>query len=576
VDNQPKKTGGIFKVLTALLSVVLAVSLVFNIVTYSRNTNLNQQVDTLTVDLSSTQEDLTTASQQIEQLTAQIATGEETITALQSEQSSLQTEYEAYQTKAAADLAAAVQQGEEDVKAAQAVADETLAALQTEYSTYQEEAKTTLAALQTEYDAYKATAEAPAAVEAVAVAEETQTPAEETIALAADDVVATVNGAAITGANVMSSYQSLVNYYGEPDAESLELYYAVAMDQEVTLKLVELTAAEMGLDQFTQEELDALYATSDAEWQSALDSYVSNNLALTDTATEEEKTAAYAQAESYYNSLGYTPDILRETYRQNEVYTRVTDELCKDVTVTDDEVLAYFNDLVTSDQALYQYDAEAYETQLMMVQYGYADQDPLYHPEGYRYIKHILLTVDSDLLTTYTTLLASFNAQTDETAEADRVSAEAVEAAKQAVLASVQPEIDEINLKLAQGVSFEDLIAQYGADSSMTTDEYASGYEVSTASSSFVPEFVTAAFSVNNIGDISEPAISEYGVHIVKYVGDVPGGPVSLTDDMKASISATLKDEKDSVVLSAWRDAADIQYTGILRTYDEVTADTAQ
>jgi len=273
----------------------------------------------------------------------------------------------------------------------------------------------------------------------------------------------------------------------------------------------------------------------------------------------------------------------------------VTDELCKDVTVTEDEVLAYYNDTVQSDQETYGTDADAYEMQLLMYQYGYADQEPWYKPEGYRYVKHILLAVDDDLMTAYTDLLARYEEQmSDEEAAADTtdaadttetdatataepteepVTAEDIDAAKEAILASVQTEIDEINQKLAEGVSFDDLMTEYGIDTAMTDGSYPDGYEVSLASYGYVTEFVSAAFSVDNIGDISEPYISEYGVHIVKYVGDVPSGPVELTDDLKASIEQTLLDEKDNEVLDAWHNAADIQYTGIVRSVEEIQAD---
>lgn len=412
--------------------------------------------------------------------------------------------------------------------------------------------------------------------------------------LGLDDVVATVNGTDVTGADVLESYQSIVNYYGEPDEDSLELYYSVSMEQAITLKLIQLTAAELGVDQFTQEELDDLYATSDSEWQYALDNYVSYNLD-TSTATDDEKAAAYDDAEAYYSLMGYTKDSLRQSYVDNEIYTRVTDELCKDVTVTEDEVLAYYNDTVQSDQETYGTDADAYEMQLLMYQYGYADQEPWYKPEGYRYVKHILLAVDDDLMTAYTDLLARYEEQmSDEEAAADTtdaadttetdatataepteepVTAEDIDAAKEAILASVQTEIDEINQKLAEGVSFDDLMTEYGIDTAMTDGSYPDGYEVSLASYGYVTEFVSAAFSVDNIGDISEPYISEYGVHIVKYVGDVPSGPVELTDDLKASIEQTLLDEKDNEVLDAWHNAADIQYTGIVRSVEEIQAD---
>ena len=65
------------------------------------------------------------------------------------------------------------------------------------------------------------------------------------------------------------------------------------MEESITLELISLTAAELGVDQYTQEELDELYATSDSEWQYALDNYVSYNFTETDETTDEERAAAY-------------------------------------------------------------------------------------------------------------------------------------------------------------------------------------------------------------------------------------------------------------------------------------------
>ncbi|MBE0601387.1 MAG: hypothetical protein IH607_06330, partial [Firmicutes bacterium] len=338
-----------------------------------------------------------------------------------------------------------------------------------------------------------------------------------------DDVVATVNGENITGADVLTSYEHVVNYYGEPDAQSVELYYAVAMEESISLNLIKQTAAKLGVDQYTQEELDALYATSDSEWQYALDNYVSYNYALTDESTQEERDAAYADAASYYTAMGYSQDILRESYLDNETFERVKNELSKDVAVTDDEVQAYYDDAVAADKSIYEFDIDAYENQMLMFQYGYADQEPWFRPEGYRYIKHILLAVDETLMAEYTDLLARYEEQMDDTedtedtadatatedtaadaqATAAPVTAEDIDAAKAAIIASVQATIDEINQKIADGVSFDDLIAAYGTDPGMTGGDYPNGYEVALASYSFVPEFISAAFSVNAAGDIA-------------------------------------------------------------------------
>jgi len=409
-----------------------------------------------------------------------------------------------------------------------------------------------------------------------------------TFQIGMDDVVATVNGEDVAGEDVLASYQQVVNYYGEPDAEYMDVYYAVAMEEAITMKLITQTAAEKGLDQYTQEELDGLYATADQEWQYALDNYVSYNLEETDETTEEDRAAAYTDAESYYNLMGYSQKTLRESYLQNETYERVKAELCKDVAVTDDEVITYYNDTVASDKETYEFDIDAYENQLLMFQYGYADSEPWYKPEGYRYIKHILLAVDEDLMKTYTDLVARYEEQmndeetgetpdtdtdaAEETTATEPVTMEDIDAAKAAIIASVQTKVDEINAKLAEGASFDDLIAEYGTDPGMTSEDYPNGYEVSRSSYGFVTEFVSGAFSVDEIGDVSEPFLSDYGVHIIKYVGNVPAGPKELTDELESIVYDTLYSQKCDAVLNDWHAASDIAYTGVIRTMDEIQA----
>jgi parvulin-like peptidyl-prolyl isomerase len=439
-------------------------------------------------------------------------------------------------------------------------------------------------------------------VETGDTAEVTDAVSETEFQIGQDDVVATVEGENITGADVMTSYEHVVNYYGEPDDQSVELYYAVAMEEAISLKLIKQTAAKLGVDQFTQEELDALYATSDSEWQYALDNYVSYNYALTDASTQEERDAAYADAANYYSTMGYSKDILRESYVDNEIFERVKNELCKDVVVTDEEVQAYYDEAVAGDKDIYEFDADAYENQMLMVQYGYADQEPWYRPDGYRYIKHILLAVDETLMANYSDLVARYEEQMNaedasatDTADAAAtavpdvtetpeipVTAEDIDAAKAAILASVQSTIDEINQKIKDGVSFDDLMAEYGTDTGMTGGDYPNGYEVSLASISYVPEFITAAFSVDTVGDIALPVVSDYGVHIVQYAGDVPAGPVELTDELKATIHQNLDDDKCNAIMNDWYDNSDIQYTGIIRSVQQIqdaeadTTDTAE
>ena len=54
------------------------------------------------------------------------------------------------------------------------------------------------------------------------------------------------------------------------------------------------------------------------------------------------------------------------------------------------------------------------------------------------------------------------------------------------------------------------------------------GYPVSADSTNWVTEFRDAAMALENVGDVSEPVRSEYGIHIIKYVSDAVEGEVGL------------------------------------------------
>ena len=294
--------------------------------------------------------------------------------------------------------------------------------------------------------------------------------------------------------------------------------------------------------------------------------------------------------------------------------------------MTDEDVQTQYDANVAKDKAAYENDLDAYEYQIMMYDYQYVTEKPWYHPAGYRYVKHILLPVDDTLLSTYTDLQARLEEQmeaesedsdatvsdtndTDETgvdaAATDAADATAtpevtadpnvtpeptetpvtqadVDNAKAAILASVQDKTTEINDKIAQGEDFDALIKEYAVkadgtatDSGMTSGSYPNGYEVALASTNFVPEFVQAAFSITDVGGVSAPYVSQYGVHIVKYLGDVPSGPVELTDELKESIRTDLLSTKTSAAMDAWQKQATVTYTGLIKSYDELQQEAA-
>ena len=441
--------------------------------------------------------------------------------------------------------------------------------------------------------------------------------------IADDAVIATLNGTEITWGDAKAAYNSLAsqygNYYDMTNAENVRLFRAVAMENTITETLLDQKAVELGLSELTDAEIADLDASAQADWDAAIQNYMSAN-GLTEESTDEQKAALKADAEAYYNAAGFDPEILKTQYRHYAVLEKVQNQMLEGITVTDEEIEALYQSLVAANKELYENDLAAYvdhNNQVDMMSfyaamYGSAnDMDyAWYKPAGFRAVKHILLPADEELMNTYTDLQARLeeqqshadeaaqDAENTETAEpaegaeptaepqptAEPVTAEQVNAAKAAILASLADKIEEINQKIAEGADFDELIATYGVDAEgnpsdpgMTSEPYkTSGYEVCAASSNYVPEFVEAAMSIPELGGVSAPYLSSYGVHIVKYIADVPAGPVEMTaaqrEAKRASLLSSKQNEKYAATIDEWLAASTLTYSGIVTSYEELDA----
>ena len=434
------------------------------------------------------------------------------------------------------------------------------------------------------------------------------------------DVLATVNGTELTWADVAPVYDSLVssygNYYDLTDSANVELFRAVAMQNKINEVIMQAKIAELGIA-LTDEEAAAAEEDAQSDWDNAISSYISQQHSdLTDESSQEDKDAANAEAVQYFNDLGYSPESLKENYKQYALYDKLEATIVQDVTVTDEEVEALYQELVESDRTLYENDIAAYVDynnyvdQMATYAMYYGTDSSMdyawYRPAGFRAVKHILLPVDDELMQTYQDLQARLEEQVEAATEGDEESAaaaeetadaeataepteepvtqEQVDEAKAAILASIADKIDEIYAKIEEGVDFDELIAEYGvnedgtaSDPGMTSEPYkTSGYEVSSASTNYVAPFVEAAFSVDNVGDVSAPYISSYGVHIVKYIADIPAGPIEMTEAQREAKRTELLTSKQNELYTAtmdqWNQEADITFTGLTPSYADIEA----
>ena len=400
-----------------------------------------------------------------------------------------------------------------------------------------------------------------------------------------DDVMLTVGTYNLTRAQYEGYLTTLADYYGSygydvSDPELQAMLKQFALQTGVEYAVMDQKLIELGLA-LTDEEKAAAREQAKADW----DATVEDGLAyygLTAESTEEERANLMVTVLAELEAMGYTEESYQEESVMYAGYDKLFDYTTKDIAVTDEEVVEYYNALVENDKALYENDAASYEQvqymNQMYIMYGMSDYatEIYYKPAGYRLVTHILLEADEELLTAYTDLQAAYEEQQNaaeegETAEtteeaAAPVTAEEVENARLAILANVQPKVDEINQKLAEGKTFAELIPEYTTDPGMQDEaSIAEGYAVHMDSVNYVIPFRDQAFTVSNIGDVTAPVVTDYGVHILQYVGDVPGGAVELTDELKASFQETLlMNAQDTVYYNAideWIAAASPVYT---------------
>ena len=391
--------------------------------------------------------------------------------------------------------------------------------------------------------------------EAVATpAEAVATPAEAvaTPVAQSDVALATVNGEPV----MLSEAQMMIPQLSDYMTDATDYQYVV--DFLIRQRVMEKKIKDMGFDVFTQEEMDAFGKDAQAQWEQGIEDYVSYYLSED---TQEARDALRVQAEAYYKAQSFGLEELTLSVKNRASIDRMSSYLVGGYEPTQEEIDAAFQQFGLSYQQNYENNVMAYEYNTL-----YNQQTSWYTPVGYRGIIHILLQPDTALMDSYTQLSSAFEEQqsalggqqavvdpaatatVSPAVSAEPVTQEMVDAARQAILDSVKAQTDEIYAKLAAGETFESLIAQYGKDPGMSDEtSLKDGYMVHKDSVVWDLAFTAGAFSdkMAQVGDVSDPIVSANGVHILKYLRDVPSGLI-MTDAIRAEIVDYLKSTKEN------------------------------
>lgn len=340
--------------------------------------------------------------------------------------------------------------------------------------------------------------------------------------------------------------------------------------------------AEMGMDELTADELNEVEQSVESTWESYTGSIKSTYFSDTELTGEELDKAI----EDKLVELGYpTKAELLDSQKLTKAREKLRADVIKDVAVTQEELESAYSTRVGEAMTNYGNNPSTYGTD---VQNG---STVYYVPAGYRFVKNILIkftdednTAINDLqsqitsknseLSTAESSLAELgeDASADDESAAqnraaltetkDRLTSEIAElqtkldAAKEAAYAAIQPTVDEVLAKLAEGEDFDALMEQYGQDTGMqSSPAKENGYPVSADSTNWVSEFRDAAMALEKVGDVSAAVRSSYGIHILKYVSDAVEGEVGLDnvrDALESELLATKQEEAYTAAVDQW------------------------
>ena len=320
---------------------------------------------------------------------------------------------------------------------------------------------------------------------------------------APDSAVVTFDGGSVPLSAAQEKYRQRAAYYEAIDIEEAD--YADDLKQDVLQNLAEdailaMKAQEMGVYDLT--DADRAEAEADAReiYEANVEYYLSyfydESLSEEDIRRQTEEYLA-GEGVSYEDIL---TDCLSSVWKQ-----RLFDAVTQDVTVTEEDIRAMYDEGLSNAMETYLSDPEMFE-------YDYAYGDLIYyHPEGYRRVDFVQLSFTDDEATLASDLI-------NEIAVTDEDGRFALEAELDELYEALSARYADLISRAAAGEDLEALAQEFHLD------ECAS-LPVTEKSTTLSEEFCAAAMALS-AGQTSEPVRNDFGLWIMRYISDIPPGEV--------------------------------------------------
>ncbi len=405
------------------------------------------------------------------------------------------------------------------------------------------------------------------------------------LAEAADAVIVKVGKVEYPLSLAQYSYQSnldLMGYQGyTPTAAEKEELKQQTIDHLVDLALIENKLIEKGKNSLTDAEETLLRSYAGNVYESLWQGFQQR-------VKKEGYEASESQITQWLSDQGYTLDMVYQEALVNVRYSRIFELYCPDVAVTEEEVEAYLQDtFIRPDREAYEFDIPRYEQEILET-----GNESFFTPAGYRVIRQILLPYPQSVVDEIDALQPAleegaaalekaYRAVADTAIAGGDVEAMRAEYQKQSedyaellgkvveleqsALPLVKETTDEIARRYAAGESFDSLIKVFAKEAGPDA-----GAELlfHADSESWAGAFRQNVAALEKPGDITEPFVTNLGIHIVLYQDDLPSGVHELTEEETEALRSSALEAKRMEALKGflaqWKD----QYT--IETHPEL------
>ena len=420
--------------------------------------------------------------------------------------------------------------------------------------------------------------EAPTAVPTEAPAATEEPVAEEAALTLSDDVLASAYNGAVTvlKSEIQDEYDQMLSqyvaYYAQygysVDEYDTELQASVAQETvqtKLSTSIVRHYAAQNGYE-LTEEkktELAAQVKTALDNTREYLESYLSAS-----GFTGDELNAA---VEEQMAQAGYTEETLMDSAELNDVLNFLYERATADVTVTEDEVKAAFDEKVAKQK-------ESYASVDAFVNDYVNESEILYTPENVRLMECIFVasvegeaTEDEATADEATADEATADEATADEATADEATVSEATAGEAADIASLTgyAKAKAIAAAIAGGADFEETMKAYTEDGS-TEEQMLRGYPVAENSTTYGEAFMAGAMALEHVGDVSDVIVTDYGYFILRYAKDLESGEADFEARKETETEETLTNKKNdaySAFIDTILDEADIQVGDLSQMY---------